>query len=170
MWSSYHIWWYIHNICIHIVIQVSWYETLHLTTNINIHPNLITRDSNVKASNFRLISLHARIQSRSSKSFMSSWIFRQTSTRLLQAHISMHSLRIFLELQRWVRHPFVQPHEVISLHDWIGAVGVACHPGASIPFQWHAEDQDMVRVLGSRHLLDSVLAWCGTLLHPRLLG
>ena len=127
MWSSYHIWWYIH-----IVIQVSWYETLHLTTNINIHQNVITRGSNVKACIFRLISLHVRIQSRSSRSFMSSWIFRQTSARLLQAHISMHSLRIFLQLQRWVRHPLVQPHEVISLHDF-GIGGRDRSRGSSLP-------------------------------------
>ena len=75
----------------------------------------------------------------------------------------MHSMRIFLQLQRWVRYPFVQPHEVISLHDFgIGgkdsAVGLACHLGAAILFQWQAGDQDMVNVLGARHLLDCVLA------------
>ena len=123
---------YTYYICIHIIIQVSWCETLYLTTNINIHPNLITRGSNVKACIFRLISLYVRILSRSSRSFMSSWIFRQTSARILQAHISMPSVRIVLQLQRWVTHPFVQPHEVMSLYDF-GIGGRDRSRGTTLP-------------------------------------
>ena len=76
----------------------------------------------------------------------------------------MHSMQTFLQLQFWLRHPFVQPHDVVSLQDaGIGsrerervAVALTDRPGASIPFRSLEEDLDMASVLGSRHLLDSV--------------
>ena len=103
----------------------------------------------------------------------SSWVLRQLSPSFVQLHAS---IQIFLQLQCWLRHPFVQPHEVISLQSFgIGiaekaTVSLADRPDASIPFRSLVEDQDTANVLGSRHLLDSVNAWCETLLHLRLVA
>ena len=44
-----------------------------------------------------------------------------------------YTLRIFLQLQRWLRHPFVQPHEVISLQ----ACGIGGRESNSGTVQMH---------------------------------
>ena len=49
-------------------------------------------------------------------------------------------------------------------------VALANCPDASIPFRSLEEDKDTATVLGSRHLLDSVNAWCETLLHLMLVA
>ena len=49
-------------------------------------------------------------------------------------------------------------------------MALADRPDASILFRSLEEDQDAASVLGSRHLLDSVNAWCETLLHLRLVA